>query len=148
MVRISELAGGVRRLGRPIGMAVIGLSVAVFAVGCSSGSTSPSASPSGSVATPSGSSSAGRVLPPVMVSNTQTKVSAKVGDTIVFSGHPVDVKIAASDGSVLEIRQGGKSGSSEENPSARALKAGSAEVTITNPGDGKVLQTVEVTITR
>ncbi len=135
-----------KRLAKPVGIAIAGLAASGLAVGCA-GTASTSGTPSASAKSPSPTMPVdGNVLPPVMVTPGQTDVAAKVGDTIVFSGHPVDVKIESSDSSVLKVRQGGRLGSFEENPSATALKAGVATVTIVDPKEGRALQSVRVTI--
>jgi hypothetical protein len=118
-------------------LAVVGLAA------CSSGSSGGSSSS----ASASSSAIGGNVLPPVMVEPGATTATAKVGDTIVFKveGDPANSKIATDNESVLQVTQGSNDGSAQFNPGAKALKAGTATVTVTNAA-GKV-ETVAVTVT-
>lgn len=125
--------------------AAVAFGVAALAVtglaACSSGSSG------GSSSSASSSAIGGNVLPPVMVEPGATTATAKVGDTIVFKveGDPANSKIATDNEAVLEVKQGSNDGSAQFNPGAKALKAGTATVTVTDAA-GKV-QTVAVTVT-
>ncbi|MCX6524507.1 MAG: hypothetical protein NTX58_07025 [Actinobacteria bacterium] len=79
-----------------------------------------------------------QVLPPVMLSATQTTADLKVGDTVVFDlGDPGDGKFVAtsSDAAVVEITSdGGSQGSYSTNAGGKALSAGKATVTVVLEG--------------
>ena len=131
-----------------------GLSASAIALAAcgSSGSSDESSAPAESAsASASASTSAsesamgGTVLPPVMVADDATSATAKVGDTVVFAVEdPVNTKIATTDTTLLEITQGYTDGSATFNPGAKALAAGTATVTVTEPDEP--VRTVTVTI--
>lgn len=124
---------------RTVAIAATALTAVALISGCSSTSGSDAASPAASEV-------GGQVLPPVMVEEGQTEASAKVGDFIVFNT-PTDqlagTTIATDQPDLLEISQAKQEGDALLNPGAKALAAGTAVVTITNP-DGS---TRDVTIT-
>lgn len=124
---------------RTVAIAATALTAVALISGCSSTSSSDAASPAASEV-------GGQVLPPVMVEEGQTEASAKVGDFIVFNT-PTDqlagTTIATDQPDLLEISQAKQEGDALLNPGAKALAAGTAVVTITNP-DGS---TRDVTIT-
>ncbi len=101
------------------------LGVTVLA-GCSS---------SGETATDTATSSeTSQMLPPVIITADQMDASAVVGDMIdIVVDDPVNTTIAVDNADVLEITQGTDDGSALFNPGAKALAAGTATITVTNP---------------
>lgn len=84
------------------------------------------------------------MLPPVMVDDTATTATAKVGDTIVFNVKKLaGTTIDTTSTDMFQITQGGEKDGATFNPGAKALKAGTGVITVTNP-DGS---TRDVTIT-
>ncbi|MCF8531078.1 MAG: hypothetical protein K9G05_07025 [Candidatus Nanopelagicales bacterium] len=84
-----------------------------------------------------------QMLPPVIIAADQTEATAVVGDFIdILTDDPVNTVIAVDNPEVLEITQGYDDGSAIFNPGGKALAAGTAVVTVTNP-DGS---TREITI--
>ncbi|CAB4762429.1 unannotated protein [freshwater metagenome] len=79
-----------------------------------------------------------QVLPPIMLTATDTTADLKVGDTVVFDlGDPGTGKFVAtsSDVSVVEITSdGGSQGSYSTNAGGKALSAGTASVTVVLEG--------------
>ena len=79
-----------------------------------------------------------QVLPPVMLSATETTADLKVGETVVFDlGGPGDGRFVAtsSDAAVVEITSdGGSQGSYSTNAGGKALSAGKATVTVVLEG--------------
>ena len=79
-----------------------------------------------------------QVLPPVMLSATETTADLKVGETVVFElGDPGDGRFVAtsSDAAVVEITSdGGSQGSYSTNAGGKALSAGKATVTVVLEG--------------
>ena len=79
-----------------------------------------------------------QVLPPVMLSATETTADLKVGETVVFDlGDPGDGRFVAtsSDAAVVEITSdGGSQGSYSTNAGGKALSAGKATVTVVLEG--------------
>ena len=121
------------------GLTVVGLTLAA----CSSSSDS---STSSSASAPAASASTSNVLPPIMVEPSQTSVTAKVGDTIVFNvASPVGTTAVASPEGIVTTSDGHSDGSADFNPGAVAVAEGVTEVTLTST-DGTV-QKVTVTIT-
>jgi len=101
------------------------LGVTVLA-GCSS-----SSDPATETAT---SSETSQMLPPVIVTSDQMDAAAVVGDTIdIVVDDPVNTVISVDNADVLEITQGYDDGSAIFNPGAKALTAGTATITVTNP---------------
>lgn len=90
------------------------------------------------------SSAAASMLPPVIVESNATTATAKVGDSIVFSvDQPTATKISTKDTDIVELTQGYTDGSATYNPGAKALKAGTAVVTVSSSvGDRDVTITV------
>jgi len=123
------------------GLTVVGLTLAA----CSSSSDS-SASSSTSAPAASASASGTNLLPPIMVEPSQTSVTAKVGDTIVFNvANPVGTTAVANPEGIVTTSDGRSDGSADFNPGAVAVAEGVTEVTLTST-DGRV-QKVTVTIT-
>lgn len=85
-----------------------------------------------------------QMLPPVIIAVDQTDASAKVGDFIdIIADDPANTVISVDDPSILEITQGSDDGTVVMNPGAKALKAGTAVITVTN-ADGSTRQIVVV----
>ncbi len=80
------------------------------------------------------SSETSQMLPPVIIAADQMDASAVVGDMIdIVVDDPVNTTIAVDNADVLEITQGTDDGSALFNPGAKALAAGTATITVTNP---------------
>jgi hypothetical protein len=110
------------------------LGAAVLA-GCSS-STQPAASSAAGAGT--------EVIAPIMVAPDQTEASAKVGNFIVFNVESLaGTTISTDKPELLELTQAKEEGGAQFNPGAKALAAGVAVVTVTNPDSS----TRDVTIT-
>jgi hypothetical protein len=125
------------------------LGIGVLA-GCSSSSTSTAttlaestaASAAGS-ATASGST---QMLPPVIVTESQTTTTAKVGDFIdIVVSKPAGTTISTDKPDLLEVTQAYDDGSAIFNPGAKALAPGTAIITVTNPDS--TTRDITVTIT-
>jgi plastocyanin len=103
---------------------LVGLAVALG--GCST--TSDEASEP----TPSTAASTSAELPaPVIVEAGATTAEATVGETIVFNqADPANTTLSTDNPEVLALTQGSDDGSAQFNPSAVALSAGVAVVTI------------------
>jgi len=123
------------------------LGIAVLA-GCSaSTSSTPAAPASEAAASAAASPIGGDVLPPIMVDATATTAEAKVGDTIVFNvAKLAGTTISTSTPDLVELTQGGEKDGAEFNPGAKALAAGTAVVTVTNPD--RSMRDVTITITQ
>lgn len=90
------------------------------------------------------SSEAAQMLPPVIITVDQMDAAAIVGDMIdIVAEDPVNTVISVDNADVLEITQGYDDGSAIFNPGAKALAAGTATVTVTNP-DGSTRTIVVV----
>lgn len=123
-----------KRKTAAIGAAGI-LGIAVLA-GCSSSDDSATEATSTSEST--------QMLPPVIITVDQTDASAVVGDFVdIVVDDPANTTISVDDPSILEITQGSDDGTVVMNPGAKALKAGTAVVTVTNP-DGSTRDIVIV----
>lgn len=89
-------------------------------------------------------SESSQMLPPVIITVDQTDATAVVGDMIdILAEDPVNTVIAVDNADVLEITQGSDDGSAIFNPGAKALAAGTATITVTNP-DGSTRNIVVV----
>jgi ABC-type Fe3+-hydroxamate transport system substrate-binding protein len=95
--------------------------------------------------TPTTAASASAALPaPVIVDAGAATAEATVGETIVFNqADPANTTISTDNPQVLALTQGSDDGSAQFNPSAVALSAGVAVVTIA-AADGT---TSQVTVT-
>jgi hypothetical protein len=114
------------------------LGIAVLA-GCSS-SDEPAAESASSEMSEEGA----QMLPPVIIGVDQTDASAVVGDFIdILADDPVNTVISVDNPQVLEISQGYDDGSAIFNPGAKAIAAGTAVITVTNP-DGSTRNIVVV----
>lgn len=101
------------------------LGVTVLA-GCSS-----SSDPATETAT---SSETSQVIAPVIITADQMDAAAAVGNIIdIVVDDPVNTVISVDNADVLEITQGYDDGSAIFNPGAKALTAGTATITVTNP---------------
>lgn len=90
------------------------------------------------------SSETSQMLPPVIITVDQMDAAAVVGDMIdIVVDDPVNTVVAVDNADVLEIVQGYDDGSAIFNPGAKALAAGTATVTVTNP-DGSTRNIVVV----
>lgn len=90
------------------------------------------------------SSETSQMLPPVIITADQMDAAAVVGDMIdIVVDDPVNTVIAVDNADVLEITQGYDDGSAIFNPGAKALAAGTATITVTNP-DGSTRNIVVV----
>jgi len=113
----------------------------------SSAAAASSAAPASEAASPAASPIGGDVLPPVIVDATATTAEAKVGDTIVFNVTKLaGTTISTSTPDLVELTQGGEKDGAEFNPGAKALAAGTAVVTVTNPDSS--MRDVTITITQ
>ena len=99
----------------------------------------------GSEPIPAAPNSATAGLPaPVIVDAGETSAEATVGETIVFNqDDPANTTVSTDNPEVLKLTQGSDDGSAQFNPSAVALSAGVAVVTIV-AADGT---TSQVTVT-
>lgn len=114
------------------------LGIAVLA-GCSSSEESSSETSASEM-----SDAGSQMLPPVIVAADQTEASAVVGDFIdILADDPVKTVISVDKPDVLEISQGYDDGSAIFNPGAKAIAAGTAVITVTNP-DGSTRNIVVV----
>lgn len=119
------------------------LGIAVLA-GCSASTSSTPAAPASDAAASAGVIG-GDVLPPVIVEPTATTAEAKVGDTIVFNVVKLaGTTISTSTPDLVELTQGGEKDGAEFNPGAKALAAGTAIITVTNPDSS--MRDVTITI--
>ena len=119
------------------------LGIAVLA-GCSASTSSTPAAPASDAAASAGVIG-GDVLPPVIVEPTATTAEAKVGDTIVFNVDKLaGTTISTTTPDLVELTQGGEQDGAEFNPGAKALAAGTAIVTVTNPDSS--MRDVTITI--
>ncbi len=108
-------------------------------------SGSASASESGASESASGASGSASMLPPVIITESETAAAAKVGDSLdIVVTDPVNTKIVSSDDTIVSVEQGRNDGSATYNPGGKALKAGSATLTVTNPDSST--RTIEVTV--
>lgn len=94
----------------------------------------------------SAAASAAGLPAPVIVDESATTATARVGETVVFNvADPVNTTISVDDPAVLSVTPGSDDGSATFNPGGQALAVGEATVTLTAP-DGTV-RTVAVTVT-
>ena len=125
-----------KRVNKLAAIGAIGILGVTVLAGCSS---------SDETATDTATSSeAAQMLPPVIISVDQMDAAAVVGDMIdIVAEDPVNTVISVDNADVLEITQGYDDGSAIFNPGAKALAAGTATVTVTNP-DGSTRTIVVV----
>lgn len=116
-------------------MGAVGILGVTVLAGCSSSDENT---------TDTATSSETQMLPPVIITVDQMDAAAVVGDMIdIVVDDPVNTVIAVDNADVLEITQGYDDGSAIFNPGAKALAAGTATVTVTNP-DGSTRNIVVV----
>lgn len=134
------------RTGRIAAVGATALLGITVLAGCStSTSSTPAAPASESAASAAPSPIGGDVLPPVIVEPTATTAEAMVGDTIVFNVDKLaGTTISTSTPDLVELTQGGEQDGAEFNPGAKALAAGTAVVTVTNPDSS--MRDVTITI--
>ncbi len=107
-------------------MGAISILGATVLAGCSS-----SSDPATDTAT---SSETSQVIAPVIITADQMDATAAVGNVIdIVVDDPVNTVISVDNADVLEIAQGYDDGSAIFNPGAKALTAGTATITVTNP---------------
>ena len=117
-------------------MGAIGILGVTVLAGCSSSDESATDTETSSEST--------QMLPPVIITPDQMDATAVVGDMIdIVVDDPVNTVIAVDNADVLEITQGSDDGSAIFNPGAKALAAGTATITVTNP-DGSTRNIVVV----
>ena len=86
------------------------------------------------------------MLPPVIVEWGQEEATAKVGDTVVFNVPEVVATTVDTDNpEILEVMQAREENGTLFNPGAKALAAGKALVTITDPDNNPYYVVVTVT---
>jgi outer membrane murein-binding lipoprotein Lpp len=125
-----------KRMNKFAAIGAIGILGVTVLAGCSSSDESAT-----DTAT---SSESAQMLPPVIITVDQMEAAAVVGDMIdIVVDDPVNTVIAVDNADVLEITQGSDDGSAIFNPGAKALAAGTATITVTNP-DGSTRNIVVV----
>ncbi|MFI0433899.1 MAG: hypothetical protein ACH36H_12260 [Candidatus Nanopelagicales bacterium] len=81
----------------------------------------------------------------MIITETETAAAAKVGDNLdIVVTDPVNTKVSSSDESIVSVEQGRNDGSATFNPGGKALKAGTATITVTNPDNST--RTIQVTV--
>lgn len=86
------------------------------------------------------------VIGPVIITEDQSSATAEVGRILYFSvAQPIGTTLSTSDPAILDITQAGVEGDMVTAPTARALKTGTATITVIAP-DGSA-RDVSVTIT-
>ena len=115
---------------RPVVIGGLAAVLALTAMSCSSNSESSSST----TAAPTTSEVIGNVLPPVVLSESETSTTVSVGTTVVFDlGDPGEGRFVAesSDAAVFKVEGEGKTeGSYTTNAGGKAVAAGTAEVTV------------------
>jgi outer membrane murein-binding lipoprotein Lpp len=125
-----------KRMNKFAAIGAIGILGVTVLAGCSSSDESAT-----DTAT---SSESAQMLPPVIITVDQMEAAAVVGDMIdIVVDDPVNTVIAVDNADVLEITQGSDDGSAIFNPGAKAIAAGTATITVTNP-DGSTRNIVVV----
>ena len=135
MIRTHRTAGAVAIL--------VGL---VALTGCSSSASDTASSAATSAESSMASPVFSPVMPPVVLEKTATTATAAVGNILdvnvdTLAGTTIDVDKP----DLLEVTQAHETDGTQFNPSAKALKAGTAVITVTN-GDNTTRQ-ITVTIT-
>lgn len=105
----------------------------VAACGSSASPSAPaSAVPASASAMPSGSGS--QIVGPVILDETQSGATVKVGRMVVFSlENPETWKMAADPAGLVTLVPGTNDGSMMTNPGVETLAVGTVSVTLTNP---------------
>jgi hypothetical protein len=136
----------IRRVVAAASIALLGVGVLA---GCSSSSSTDSsssaaASTAASAAASAAPSGTAGMLPPVIITEGQDSATAKVGDFIdIVVKKPAGTTIDTDKPDLLEISQAHEDGGAVFNPGAKALAAGTAVITVTNPDN----TTRDITIT-
>ena len=125
-----------KRMNKFAAIGAIGILGVTVLAGCSSSDESTTDTATSSEST--------QMLPPVIITVDQMEAAAVVGDMIdIVVDDPVNTVIAVDNADVLEITQGSDDGSAIFNPGAKAIAAGTATITVTNP-DGSTRNIVVV----
>ena len=125
-----------KKMNKFAAMGAIGILGVTVLAGCSSSDESATDTATSSEST--------QMLPPVIITADQMDATAVVGDMIdIVVDDPVKTVIAVDNADVLEITQGSDDGSAIFNPGAKAIAAGTATITVTNP-DGSTRNIVVV----
>ena len=125
-----------KKMNKYAAMGAIGILGVTVLAGCSSSDESATDTATSSEST--------QMLPPVIITADQMDATAVVGDMIdIVVDDPVNTVIAVDNADVLEITQGSDDGSAIFNPGAKAIAAGTATITVTNP-DGSTRNIVVV----
>jgi outer membrane murein-binding lipoprotein Lpp len=125
-----------KKMNKFAAMGAIGILGVTVLAGCSSSDESATDTATSSEST--------QMLPPVIITADQMDATAVVGDMIdIVVDDPVNTVIAVDNADVLEITQGSDDGSAIFNPGAKAIAAGTATITVTNP-DGSTRNIVVV----
>lgn len=123
-------------------LAVGGASILTACGGSSESTTSNSAAASSSSEGGTG------MIGPVIVEPGTTAAEVAVGRTITFNvDDPMKWMISSSDLEVLAVQAGSDDGSAVFLPGGEALKAGTAEVVLTNMDNTDDVWTIQVTVT-
>ena len=135
MIRTPRAAGAAAAL---VGLVVL--------TGCSSSASETASSAATSAEASMASPVMSPVMPPVVLDKTATTAKATVGNILdinvdTLAGTTIDV----DNPDLLEVTQAHETDGTQFNPSAKALKAGTAVITVTN-GDNTTRQ-ITVTIT-
>lgn len=139
MIRTRKTAAAKATTTKVAALGAAGLLGIAVLAGCSSSEESSSETSASEM-----SEEGSQMLPPVIIAVDQTDASAVVGDFIdILADDPVNTVISVDNPEVLEITQGYDDGSAIFNPGAKALAAGTAVITVTNP-DGSTRNIVVV----
>ena len=136
----------IRRLIAASTIALLGVSVLAACSSSSSSTPSSASAAASSAAVSAAPSGTAGMLPPIIITEGQTTATAKVGDNIdIVVKKPAGTTIDTDKPDLLEVTQAHEDGGAVFNPGAKALKAGTATIIVTNP-DGTT-RNIVVTIT-
>lgn len=129
---------------RVVAISACALLGVVALAGCSSSSSS---TPSSAAASAAGSAAASTgMLPPVIITEGQTTATAKVGDFLdIVVDKVAGTTVSTDKPELLEVTQAYEDNGAVFNPGAKALAAGVATLTVTNPDN--TTRDITVTIT-
>jgi hypothetical protein len=129
---------------RVVAISACALLGVVALAGCSSSSSS---TPSSAAASAAGSAAASTgMLPPVIITEGQTTATAKVGDFLdIVVDKVAGTTVSTDKPELLEVTQAYEENGAVFNPGAKALAAGVATLTVTNPDN--TTRDITVTIT-
>jgi hypothetical protein len=120
--------------------------IAVLA-GCSSSSSSDTSSAVVSAtASPAAST---QMLPPIIITEDQTTATAKVGDNldiVIPADKLAGTTVSTDKPELVELTQAKEEGGATFNPGGKALAAGTAVITVTNPDSS--VRDITLTITQ